>query len=350
LPKLKIGKKKVYAQSNALCSCHTLRQLEKLLDVPANSLSLLAVTPLYYRFQVPKADGSLRNIEAPSLELKRVQRKLNEYLQSVYYMMMPEISYGYIRAVRREQNMRNIVTNAQKHTGCRYMLNVDFEDFFHQIRQNHLAALLSSKPFRFQRQAALVLARFCCLEGRLPMGAPTSPVLSNLACIALDKALYAWAQKGDFVITRFVDDVTLSSKKTEIDLNHFFELSKIFQQYDFQINEDKTQYYSAVDEKTVTGLAVSDEVSIPSGYYESLEADLQRLKSVVEVDLLTGSLAKAGMIKKYKQEVMGKINFISMVEGKSDQQYHNYLDQFEMAIDPPLAIFSASWTSFNYMH
>lgn len=324
--------------------------MSRLLGLSENQLALIAASPEYYFFRLPKPDGSLREIEAPAQGLKRVQRKINDYLQAVYFTIKPDISYGYIKTVRRDDQPRNLVTHAQQHLGARYLMNVDFEDFFYQIKAPTLIALLSTPPFGLNKYTAHLLAKVCTYENRLPMGAPTSPVLSNLACIGLDKALHHWASNHQFKITRFVDDISVSSKSHEIHLGHFLQLAALFKRFGFFINADKTRYYGEDDAKVVTGLRLGrNSVNVLPEFLQTLDADLLRLKSVVEVDVLTGRLPQAGMIKKFKQEVMGKINFLSQVNGKESIVYHEYLNRFEEAIATPPDVFSARWVHFNYL-
>lgn len=49
--------------------------------------------------------------------------------------------------------------------------------------------------------------------GHLPQGAPTSPMLANLAMRALDQDLAEVAKMHGFVYTRYADDLTLSTKE-----------------------------------------------------------------------------------------------------------------------------------------
>ncbi len=349
MAKLKVGKRHARQRQATFCACRTVEQLESLLRLPRHKLMLHAQNPVYYKFKVPKKDGSFREIEAPDPELKRVQRKLNEYLQIIYSRLKPKISFGFIQGVRQEKDPRSIVTNAQQHCGSSYLLNVDVEDFFHQVCQAEVIRIFMHPPFSFNKRMARTLASICTLDGRLPMGAPTSPVLSNFACRPLDQALFEWADENEMNITRFVDDISLSAKKRPIHLGHFSRLNEICDKYSFFLNPDKTKYYGPSDIKLVTGLVVSDRVSIPDEYFSDLETDLERLKSVAEVDIITGRLPGYDMVKKYKQEVMGKINFISIVHGRQNDVYHNYLDKFDMANNPPDGQLSARWMNFNYL-
>jgi len=115
-------------------NCKNTKQLAKLLHATPRDITLHSFQPMYYHFKIPKKHkGEFRHIEAPSPGLKRLQRKLNIYLQSVYYLQQSTASYGYIIKAVGQKNNKNIYTNALQHLGNDYMLNADFKDFFHQI-------------------------------------------------------------------------------------------------------------------------------------------------------------------------------------------------------------------------
>ncbi|MGA0560704.1 reverse transcriptase domain-containing protein [Larkinella sp. VNQ87] len=105
----------------------------RLLGVQKHQVQLLAVQPHYNTFRVPKKNGKYRLVEDPEPHLKQVQKALNRYLQAVYYLRRTPAAYGFQIAVEDDPDERNILTNARKHLGNPWMLNADFQDFFHQI-------------------------------------------------------------------------------------------------------------------------------------------------------------------------------------------------------------------------
>jgi len=218
MPK-KLTKNQIAKKATQFINCQTNRQVEHLLQIPQRKLALTAFAPQYYYFKIPKSKGGFREIEAPELYLKRIQRKINDYLQYVYYGLGIVPAYGFIINPRK-QKPKNIVSNASEHLGNDYMLNVDFDDFFHQISQAEVFDIFKNKPFNFEKNTANTLAKICTNKGRLPMGAPTSPALSNFACISLDRDIQNWAKTNQITYTRFVDDLTFSSKKP-ITKTHF---------------------------------------------------------------------------------------------------------------------------------
>ena len=172
------------------CNLRSVSELCLLLKTDKRKLELLANQPPYKTFTVPKKDGGERLIEAPGGPLKKVQGVLNRYLQSAYYLEKSAAAHGFVVGVRNDDDRRNVLTNAQKHLGKTYLLNIDLRDFFHSVTRDQVLDILLKPPFKFKRQLPDLLADLLAYNGRLPMGAPTSPVLSNFACRELDRRLY----------------------------------------------------------------------------------------------------------------------------------------------------------------
>ena len=207
--------------------------------------------------------------------------------------------------------------------------------------------IFRNEPFNFSKNQANTLAKICTNKGRLPMGAPTSPVISNFACINLDKEIQTWANKNNITFTRFVDDLSFSSKNI-ITQQHFKDIKKITDKYEFKIDAEKTKWYNKHQEKIVTGLIVKDKIELQEKYIIELEKDLDRLQKTIEVQIITGNINKPTASKKFKQEIMGKINFIATVKGYDSLQYENYLMKYETAINPPNKYeLSMRWMDFN---
>jgi len=173
--------------------------------------------------------------------------------------------------------------------------------------------------------------------------------LSNLYTIALDNELNKWAILNNITFTRFVDDLSFSSKNTALSSSHFKQIQSIALKQRLHFNPTKTKYYGKDDKKTVTGLVLNDTVDIDTEYYTELNKDLERLQKVIEVHYITGKTQGLAFLREFKQQIMGKINFISMIEGKSSTQYLQYISAFYDALEPKEDLVNR-WTRFsNYI-
>ena len=237
----------------------TRKDVANLLDISDRSLRyfLYKRRPenMYHSFDIPKKDGSKRTISAPNRELREVQRKLATVLSSVY---VPKVcAYGFIPS-------KNIIGNAENHVKKRLVLNIDLKDFFHQIHFGRIRGMLISPPYSIGVEAATTIAQIACLNGQLPQGAPSSPVLTNMVCTPLDNSLMRLAKKTGCVYTRYADDITFSTYSKEFDKALVYaenqkiclgnELVKVLEKNSFEINPQKISIRSRAIRQEVTGL------------------------------------------------------------------------------------------------
>jgi RNA-directed DNA polymerase len=90
--------------------------------------------------------------------------------------------------------------------------------------------------------------------GHLPQGAPTSPMLANLVCAALDTEIQKIASREGLVYTRYADDMTLSGHIANRDSARklISELSLIVGKHGFGINSQKANIAKNGGRKIVT--------------------------------------------------------------------------------------------------
>ncbi len=329
-------------------SAKDINDLCRKLDISVNELRLHSLQPAYHVFHIPKANGKFRLIEDPVFTLKQIQRTINRHLQAVYYLHQTEVAYGFIISVKNQIRKKNILQNAKQHLHHKYMLKIDLKDFFHQISKKQVYDLFRSRLFGFKDKLAHTLSAVLTYKSRLPMGAPTSPALSNLVSIDLDNALNLWAKMNDITFTRFADDMTFSSNK-KLKEKHLQEIIDICHQNQFVLNEKKTIFYNAEETKKVTGLVLNETVDIEEMFYTELEADLKRLKHLVEAGVIVRESMDNPLLVKMKQEVKGKINFIGMIEGYQSDEYKHYDKKLYDALHPDDEQLFIRWTHFNYL-
>ena len=96
--------------------------------------------------------------------------------------------------------------------------------------------------------------------GHLPQGAPTSPVLANLAMKEFDREVTMLAQGSGMEYSRYADDITLSSYKTDFDrgraISMVGKVSSLMGKYGLSPNSSKTKIVPPGSRKLVLGLLV----------------------------------------------------------------------------------------------
>lgn len=295
-----------------------------LLHMSYDALSKIINEPVYTQSMLAKKRGGKRLIEAPSFELKKIQKILNKYLQIAYRDFKPEGVFGFVIGDKKSSGESNIVLNAVPHIAKKHLLNVDLTDFFNTIQAFRIKAVFKANPFKFSDHLATVLALLTTFKGHLPQGAPTSPVLSNFACYDLDVSIQSYCKQHGIHYTRYADDLTFSA---DFPLEKDFEtLSSFIGAFGFQLNHQKIRWRNNSSKQTVTGITVNSK----------LNNDRQKLRQIRAMlhDLSLNGIDKATMnhfkLKrnsevyeraKFLNKLNGNINFIGQVRGKEDVMF-----------------------------
>lgn len=154
---------KIHNESRKLTKLQTLEDLCFYLECDKFRLQLNALKPVYYQYKIRKNKVSFRQIEDPADELKKMQRKLNDGLQAVYYYQRPPAVFGFCINTNHETE-RNIVTNAGQHVKARSLLNIDLKDFFHQISKSKVKQIYESIQPRLDNETSDCVASLCTFK------------------------------------------------------------------------------------------------------------------------------------------------------------------------------------------
>ena len=279
----------------------------------------------YVTYNISKGYKGQRTIEAPISALKNIQRKLDKIIRKIY--TPPQSVHAYI-------NGKNIVSNARKHIGKKYIFKFDLKDFYGTINFGRVRGLFLAVPFEFNTDVATTLAQICCVHNHLPQGAPTSPIISNMICLKMDFELNRFAKNNHLEYTRYADDITLSTNtiarfKNEKDYiehvkNH---LSGIVAKNGFHINNSKTKILKNKETKYVTGIKVNTKVNVSRGRIRSIRAMLFSLETKGPEESLRAHLERwrrrntLGVPKDFIQIILGKLAFLKAVRGEEDLIY-----------------------------
>lgn len=163
--------------------------------------------------RIPKKDGSYRTIYQPSKRLKVIQYWL-------IYNVLSKLPVHH--AATGFQQNKSIKTNALMHRRKRYFLKLDFKNFFPSIKFDDIHTLIMewhshTKSLLNCDDLCDLIMRSCFYPGdSLPIGYPTSPIISNVVMYTFDSRITAYLLKdrdlfGDVVYTRYADDMIFST-------------------------------------------------------------------------------------------------------------------------------------------
>lgn len=326
----------------------TIKDLAWYLNVSKKQLKNVKPDEHYSVFEIKKpGTNKTRLIEAPTGWLKFALDRLSDGLQWIYSDYRTSAAHGFIRSVKNDPDKRSIFTNAKKHIGKKYLLNMDFNSFFHQVTEEKVWNVFSNgQLFSFNTEVEELLTKLVCFNGRLPMGSPTSPPLSNFAVMDLDKELTRWCFHQQIVYTRFVDDLSFSSNK-QISDAQFGMINTILNEHHFSPNNSKTKWYGQNDEKEVTGLIVSDDIELPKNYLDHIKEEIERLKMLKSLVMQYPDFQVIEWSSKLEKAIQGKINFVKSVYGNDEPEYRTLLNKF-YGLNDNIEEMSMSWKYAGY--
>jgi len=219
-----------------------------------------------------------RNICVPSPMLMIVQRWISN---NVLSLVKPNsASYAYTKG-------SNIISVAELHSGCRWMIKLDVKNFFESISEQKVYHVFVS--LGYQPLVAFELARLCTKVGKksgkrwtakidhyrqipwyqseqlgyLPQGAPTSPMLSNLVMRGFDERLLKIAEIHQLFYSRYADDLCLSTGRNDFSREEANSvISKVYAvmgKFGLSPNLTKTRVVPPGARKLILGMLVDRE-------------------------------------------------------------------------------------------
>ncbi len=286
---------------------------------------------MYQTFSVGSPPRKVRTINAPNARLKHLQRLLTPLLTSIYRVRHPV--HGFVAG-------KSVKTNAESHLKKRFIVNLDLQDFFPSISERRIVGMLRS--LGVDSQVAKIVGYLCTSSGELPQGAPTSPILSNMICFRLDKALMTFARESHCIYTRYADDITLSSYQPMVAVfdgtvpapGHFpIELLKpalrsAIETNGFTINVDKIYYADPNSRRMVTGLKVNEFVNVDRRYVRNLRAALCAVKALGHAEAQKKFETQYGGKCDLVAHLTGKMSWLGFIRGVTDPVYRSLALRF----------------------
>ncbi|WP_394183633.1 reverse transcriptase family protein [Marinomonas posidonica] len=366
---------KNYAQSlkrSGLPVIFTLGHLSKIIDIDYSFLRATVERRRefanYRMFAIKKRSGGRRHIHSVTGGLLQAQQFINsEILQKVE-------PHSASFAFHKKGGIRLC---ASMHCGARWMFQYDLADFFYSVNEANVYKVFSELGYR--PLLAFEMARICTTlrlpnhlghllidprtkekekfynlyqrymevpgfgtmpymssMGVLPQGAPTSPMLSNLAARNLDVELTDYADQHGLIYTRYADDLTLSSNENFPKGLSIGEIHRsivgIIRRNKFKENRKKTRVAGPGSKKLVLGLLVDgDSPRLSKETYKRIDRHLY-------------SIQKYGIVSVSKHEkfdsplgfynhLSGLIAYVKDVDTNRWKEFHRRLLEISYPIE-----------------
>jgi hypothetical protein len=221
---------------------------------------IISSAPTRYKsYEIPKRTGGLRQIAQPAREVKLLQRAFIE--TSLARLPIHAAATAYREGL-------SILDNAKPHLGAGPILKMDFKDFFPSIKKKDWVHYCNKFEIFADEQdidltSLLLFYEPKGLKGlRLAIGAPSSPMLSNVLMFEFDTIITKLVTDDQVVYTRYADDLTFSAPRTGYLKDVIHNVKKTLRNLrhpKLQINEEKTTYITRKYHRSITGITLSND-------------------------------------------------------------------------------------------
>jgi RNA-directed DNA polymerase len=287
-------------------------------------LRFAATAPYRYKkYYIEKRNGNGRRLIAhPSSELKLIQSLAIKFLDE--HLKVHEASYAYKSGV-------SIKDNALIHVKSNFLLKMDFEDFFNSIKPVLLFRVLKKRGVNFSSKERTFLNNLFFYRQyrgaalRLSVGAPSSPVISNVVMYYFDTVMSTYCSQHKINYSRYADDITFSTNKRGALLAVPSFVAKVLNNETYgkiTINAKKTIFSSKAHNRHVTGITLSNDGVLSIGrdrkrlissmvhkYSHNLlnEEEIGRLKGLLSFSYNIEPCFISRLNKKYGLSVMSEL-------------------------------------------
>lgn len=269
-------------------------------------LVIIATASRRYKiYEIPKrSNRGMRIIAQPSPEVKLLQKWV--VARIIKKFPVHKSARAYIKN-------KNIVEHAEPHANKRFLLKMDFENFFNSIKSHDVKRFLVEKGGLSEEDSTIATSILVWKNKKtgdrcVSVGAPSSPSLTNAMLYEFDRAVASFCKENSIVYTRYADDLAFSTnKKNTLEEVPGF-ICRFIQEKPYQylkVNNTKTVSTSKRYQRVLAGLVLTPDgkVSLGRERKRRLRAQLNSFKyneiPLDEVYNLRGMLAYAWSIEPF---------------------------------------------------
>ena len=264
----------------------------------------------YVKFSVEKKNGKRRWIHAPHYFIKSAQQTVLRNMPS------PEVMQYDYNVINGFMPGLSIIDNARPHVNKRVVLSIDLHNFFPSFTPQEIKRAVPWDDIRELVTTA---------KGRLPQGAPTSPMIANWLCVEGDEILVKFCKEHRLAYTRYADDLTFSSH-VDIEQDVFDELLRLLSSGIFGKNvkpaSNKIKFMRRHKQQRVTGIVVNEKLSIPRARRKQLRAFMHDCE-------VNGVKEALGRFNRNPHHIFGEFSFLHLAH---EEQALEYIQQFKELI------------------
>jgi len=258
----------------------------------------------YKTYPIPKRKaGEFRIIAQPAREVKVLQYWVMQHALNRFAVHPSATGY---------RDGLNIADNARRHVNSGFLLKLDFKDFFPSIKSYDFKRYIAKHAPEFSDEEVEALSRILFWKPRgtndmrLSIGAPSSPLLSNILLRNFDDRVAEFCSGVGVSYTRYADDLSFSadaSEKLRLVEAMVHRLSVSLESPKLTLNTEKTVRVSKKRARRVTGLILTNDAKVSLGRVHK-----RRVRAAVHY-FVSGRLTRDQCIR-----LRGMLAFVNSVE------------------------------------
>lgn len=274
---------------------------------------------------ISSENGEKRLIEAPDLDIKKIQARILRSLQAID---APQYVYSGIKG-------KCYIDNAKAHKDKKYLYKIDISKFFPNISRNRVYLFYLNK-LNVSPDVANILTNFSTINldlknkdnktiktvnqfmldndikkrNHLITGSPLSCILSYYANIDMFDEIYSFVNKHKVEMTIYIDDMVFSSNN-KFSISFREKILSIIKRYGYNVSIHKCKWYNKPDIKKVTGVILdkNGKLQVPNRLMYKIHNYIDEIKDddKTNMDKLKGCLVVSssinGKLEKYRRQL-----------------------------------------------
>ena len=155
---------------------------------------------IHYKSAIQKTQGKKRVFHKPDEELKTVQKMINK----VFQLYLPRADYLYTGYKKcRVIDLINV------HKNSRNAVVLDVKNFYGSVSKERVFKFLTD-ICQLNKNTAEIILKLITYKDTLPLGVPTSNIVSFWACKSVFDKIYNYCQDLGYNMTLYADDMVIS--------------------------------------------------------------------------------------------------------------------------------------------
>lgn len=218
----------------------------------------------YKIYEIPKRNSQEKRVIChPSRELKALQRWISRVIIARFPIHDSATAYKIGGGIRE---------NAYRHRKTLYTNRYDFSNFFPSFSEENIKNFVSQKSefigMNLSEEDINFIGKVLCRKGRLTIGAPSSPPITNAMMFEFDRNFYDYCSSRNLIYTRYADDIYVSSYEPNA-LNNIETKIAFFKRgieyLSLRLNRRKTVYLSKKYRRSITGVIITPDHQLSIG-------------------------------------------------------------------------------------